>query len=638
MFLPDVRTVFVALVVAALVGGVAPTAALSQTSGQPSLSTPKQLKPFERARSRAKNGSKKHSVYRARSVDRSLNGIQVNRLGAVDADAAGILSDSEGGFGVNLWKGSRLAFIKRLLDEHPERVRSRVMRELLRRVLLSAATPPKGSNGTAFTAIRLETLMAMGEYEASLELLEIIPKKNREAAFGKLEVELHLITGKTVQACATVAREITRRKEAFWQKALIYCQILAGETSKAEFGLALLQETETVNPTFLALAEGMINGEPKLPKVINDISLLHLAMLRMAKLVLPLPTARRYPAALISIAKDSTAMDRLEALEIAAEDGLMTGDTLREQYMAALPTAGSENVSNAEDEVLDSLSRAWLFGEAMRAKIPVAKAEALDRVMKSAREAELLGGVARLFEPLTNTLTPESDLLWVAPAVFRMQVLAGQQERAAAWLALAQRSAALSPDDSAINKDLTPLGTIMELSQQASRKPPPLDDLSADQKILYLSLFHQLGGEVPLNFLETLIYRSEQPPPLPDPVLWQLMTRLNDEQLSSQAYAESKAPSVHRAAANNTGESLARESGAPTVIAQTLRPSSGVEASDQLPRLGERILMMLVVMGDRPLGDLNPIIISEIVYGLQQAGLSLEAHNLAMEVAVNAGL
>ena len=48
--------------------------------------------------------------------------------------------------------------------------------------------------------------------------------------------------------------------------------------------------------------------------------------------------------------------------------------------------------------------------------------------------------------------------------------------------------------------------------------------------------------------------------------------------------------------------------------------------------------MMLVVMGDRPLSDLNPIIISEIIHGLQQAGLSLEARNLAMEVAVNAGL
>ena len=73
-------------------------------------------------------------------------------------------------------------------------------------------------------------------------------------------------------------------------------------------------------------------------------------------------------------------------------------------------------------------------------------------------------------------------------------------------------------------------------------------------------------------------------------------------------------------------------------MAQTLRPSSGVEPSDQLPRIGERILMMLVVMGDRPLSDLNPIIISEIINGLQQAGLSLEARNLAMEVAVNAGL
>ena len=106
--------------------------------------------------------------YRARSVGRPLTGIQINRLAAVDVDAVGVLSDSQGGFGTNLWNGSQLVFIKRLLAEHPERVRSHVMRGLLRRVLLSAATPPEGAEGTAFTAARLESLMAMGEYKASL--------------------------------------------------------------------------------------------------------------------------------------------------------------------------------------------------------------------------------------------------------------------------------------------------------------------------------------------------------------------------------------------------------------------------------------------------------------------------------------
>ncbi len=635
MFVPHVRKVALAVITAALVGGVAPTTALSQTGGPATLSTPKQLKPSERVQTRSAKGTVSNSSYRARSVGRSLSGIQVNSLGAVDADAVGILSGSQGGFGRDLWKGSRLVFIKRLLAEHPERVRSRVMRELLRRVLLSAATPPKGAKDAAFTEVRLETLMAMGEYKASLELLEIIPKKNREEAFLKPEVKLRLVTGKAVKACAMVGREVTRQKDAFWQKALIYCQILAGEISKAEFGLTLLQETETVNPTFLALAEGMINGEPKLPEGIKDISLLHSAMLQTAKLVLPLATARRYPAALMSIANDRAAVDHLDALEIAADEGFLSGTTLRERYMAALPVAGTAIDTDGGNEDLGARGRAWLFGEASRAKIPVAKAEALARVKVSAREVERLGGVARLFAPVTNTLTPANDLLWVAPAVFRMQILTGQQEKAAAWLALARRNSAISPDANAIYQGLNPLGTIMQVSNQASRKPPPLDDLSADQKILYLSLFHQLGGEVSLKLLETLIYRSEQPAPLPDPVLWQRMTRLNDLKLNSGGHAVIESLSTQGSAAIASDDNPKQKT---TVLAQSLTPLSDVGAINKLPRLGERILMMLVVMGNRPLGDLNPIIISEIVYGLKQAGLAAEARNLALEVAVSAGL
>ena len=53
--------------------------------------------------------------------------------------------------------------------------------------------------------------------------------------------------------------------------------------------------------------------------------------------------------------------------------------------------------------------------------------------MESASEAGRLGGVARLFEPVVNTLTPENDLLWAAPAAFRMQILTGEHKRAAAW-------------------------------------------------------------------------------------------------------------------------------------------------------------------------------------------------------------
>jgi hypothetical protein len=282
-------------------------------------------------------------------------------------------------------------------------------------------------------------------------------------------------------------------------------------------------------------------------------------MLQAARLALPLATARRYPAALMTIARNPVAADRFDALEIAAEEGFLTGVTLRERYIAALPSAKTLANTAAGAEVLGALDRAWLYGEASRAKIPVAKAEALRRVMGSALEAERPGGVARIFAPVVNTLKPVNDLLWVAPAVFRMQVLTGQQERAAAWLALARRNAAISEDASVIYQNLIPLGTIMQVSHEASRKPPPLDDLSADQKIIYLSLFHQLGGDVSLELLESLIYRSERPTPLPDPILWQRMRRLNDQKVKPKVRATTEAPALQPTAGVNPAQKVSEQ-------------------------------------------------------------------------------
>ena len=636
MFVSHNKRIVFALIAAAFAGGLGQPVALSQTSGSSSLSKPKQLKPFEPARNRSAKNTQSGVTYRGLAAGKPPAGIQINRLSAVNADAAGVLSESEGGFGANLWKGSQLSFIKLLLAEHPERVRSHVMRRLMRRVLLSASTPPKGAEGSVFTTVRLKALMAMGEYSAGLALLRAIPRKSRESALRAAEVELRLVTGNVVEACGTVGVEVTRRQEAFWQKAFIYCHILAGEKSKAELGLTLLQETETADSTFVTLAEGMINGKPKLPEVITDISLLHLAMLRTANLTLPLPTARKYPAALMTIVKSPAAAKRLDALEIAAEEGLLTGVNLHERYLTALAGLEPAADANAGEKELDSLDRAWLYGEAFRAKIPVAKAEALGLVMASARKAERLGGVARLFAPVVNALTPENNLLWVAPAAFRMQVLTGQQKRAANWFALARRNAAISSDASVIYREMLPLGAMLNLGRKAESKPPPLDDLSADQQILYLSLFHQLGGEVPLGLLENLIYRSKRATPFPDPALWLRLMQLSDLRVSPRAGPDSKSRSVHRAA--NHGGITSGRFVQPTAMAQALASPSGEESPIELPRLGERILLMLVIMGDQPLDDLNPIIISGIVHGLKQAGLVAEAQDLALEVAVNAGL
>ncbi|MDH3702724.1 MAG: hypothetical protein OEU46_15555, partial [Alphaproteobacteria bacterium] len=53
------------------------------------------------------------------SVSPSLPAIQIENLGRVDADSIGILDESKGGFGPDMWRGTPRALIERLLPRLP---------------------------------------------------------------------------------------------------------------------------------------------------------------------------------------------------------------------------------------------------------------------------------------------------------------------------------------------------------------------------------------------------------------------------------------------------------------------------------------------------------------------------------------
>ncbi len=602
-----------------------------------SISAPQQLKPEARNERSNTADRYRYDGYRAKSIDRSPENIQVNPLGDVDVNALGLLDQRDGGFGVNLWKGSHFSFIGELLVDDGLRGRSIVMRQLLRRLLLTGAIPPKGSRGLEFIVMRLKALMAMGDFNAALDLLRSIPKQNRSVLLRKLEMELHLVTDNSIDACAMVATEVTHRPDTFWQKALVYCELLVGKTSRAELGLSLLQEDEIGDATFLELAQGIINGQSKLPDVVDNFDALTLAMLKLAKLKVPLARARRYPAALIEVTADTGALKHLDAIEIAADLGVLADSELRKRYLAALPS--SDEITDLKEGAITSLDRARLYLQAVGTKIPMARAEALERVMRSASGEGRLGGVARLFSPVIKSLAPENDLLWIAPLAFRISLLSGLWDSADSWLSLARRNAAFSPDASAIFQGLELLGILMQRDVSSFPKLAAMEKLTADQNILYISLFQALGGEVPEKFLETLVYKSEQLSPLPDPILWKKLTRWNylyngkgDATISKVSSLQSITKVI------STTESGNKDLASPLGNNDLAATIDVTPEDPRLDRLGEQILVMLAAFGDQPLSALSPLVIAEVVRGLKRLGLQAEAHGLAMEAAINAGL
>src|SRR5690606_8899123 len=103
-------------------------------------------------------------------------------LRAPDANGIGLLDDAKGGFGLDMWEGTNPLLVQRLMPALPVAVPSPTARSLQRRLLLSITAPPVPPEGERQTPIpllklRADKLMSMGETEALLQLLEIVPSR-----------------------------------------------------------------------------------------------------------------------------------------------------------------------------------------------------------------------------------------------------------------------------------------------------------------------------------------------------------------------------------------------------------------------------------------------------------------------------
>src|SRR5512143_1933409 len=89
-----------------------------------------------------------------------------------DARPTGFLTARTGGMPADAWNGSSLATAKRLVTALPDAPRSRALRDLQFRVLVSELTPPApdGSPPPSLFTRKVQKLAAMGEGESLNEM------------------------------------------------------------------------------------------------------------------------------------------------------------------------------------------------------------------------------------------------------------------------------------------------------------------------------------------------------------------------------------------------------------------------------------------------------------------------------------
>lgn len=523
----------------------------------------------------------------------------------IDVDAVGLVQETDNALPADLWKGSTRGVVDRLLSELPVPIHSPTAHNLAVRVLTASGPSPSASEGAApggFVAARAERLLALGDVTAATALAGAVPRAEADERLSRVLLDGLLAAYDTTGTCQLVRRQIGRFDTPYWQKALIFCQALAGEQARAQLGLSMLRDSGADNddPIFVHLVDALL-GDQRPIRELTRPTPLHLAMMNAARQQIPASAVSNAdPLTLRMIAQSPNVAPevRLEAAERAEAVGALSTEALVQALEAA--SFKPEELANAlslAEKAARPRAHAAIYRAAKAQPAGIGRAEALHRGWQISRARGFYPGTVRTTLALLTELSPTRELAWFAHDAGRALLLAGRVEEASRWYELAREEAAAGARTEQSEILLWPL---MRLAGADVTPPDPkalaawcatqekLDaGKAAERTALLVALFEGLGDATDGSLMALLLSGDLRPQSvlMPHPALW-----------------------------------LGREGAA----------SAG--------RLGETVLFVLATLGTDGLGGLTPHTLVALLQALRTVGLEGEARALALEAAITAGL
>lgn len=518
----------------------------------------------------------------------SSGSIEVDPLDAVGTDYAGSLDSGSGGFGAGMWRGTDRVKVVRLLPLLRPTT-SPVLGDLTRRLLLSNAAAPAGQGGSGnLLALRARLLSDMGLAGEALGLLRQLPVDQLDAATARQLTELAWRTGDLDGGCATALESLGKIEvDGFWQKAAIFCQLRAGQTTEAELGLDVLRELGDSDEAFYALADllaGAATSEiPPLPLV----SPLYLALVRAANVPLPKIAGAEPPPlmqALVAESPQAPIEARLGAAETASAVGLLSPQNLVAVYTAEPEDPGLlDTALDLPDLGTTPATRAILYQATARAGLPQQRVRFIERALAAGPADPSYWSLLPLYAPMLAEMPASPELTSFAAEAARHLCAAGFLREAAPWLAIATQPAA------------------------------PSADLPGLQALAYLA------GSGPAPLIEGLL-----PPPA--------------DARGARLRAIFAALDESLPAASEDATASLSSAGAPAMPQQNLNLWLDLGDAAAKGRVGETVLLSLAGLAQSGLAAAEPQWLFRAVQSLERVGLDADARRLAVEAAIANGL
>lgn len=519
-------------------------------------------------------------------------------LRPLDAGTAGILDSANGGLPSSLWMGSTRKSVDPLIVSiAPARLPT--LRDATRRALASGGTPPAKEGDEAlpdFAGLRARGLLRLGDAEGARQLAERVTRSQPEEISRGVIRDAQLLATDPAPGCAYVREQIADIPDPAanpdWYRALIACQTIAGDATRAQLGLTMLREQNVDEDDWLDRLIAFMGGARRaLDGGRAELRAHHVPLFAAAKSA---PPATAYPTAspeiLASIARNPAfpLEARLRAAEPAVAASALEGKDLAALYDAVTPTAreSTDPLAFAERET-GPRGRAALFKALQGHPAGPDRAQLLARALPVVdRRGATTGAALRLaVMELAAAIAPTRESAPQAGAIARVLLTDGHIAEAMRW------------------HDLVRAGSGNE---QIGALLAPL-------------IF--LGGGVDRNFASGEALRAwRQAQQATEPTRAGARTRLLGELLEALGMQSTEL----------AGAGPGQPVSAP---AQLIR----LERAASQRHVGEAILLASAVLADPALRD-NPTAIGAVVRALREIGLAREARAVALEAALAAGL
>ncbi len=361
--------------------------------------------------------------------------VTVSGLTAIDPSAGGLLASGSGGFNSNLWAGSPRSAIVSRLTQLPSAPNSPAMQSLLRRLLLTAATPPEGAappEEPSLLALRVSKLVANGWIGEAEALASRSPRDDSYAR--QVWAESLLLQGREGDACGDATSLRQSANDPYWLKLRVLCYILQDDTQAATLTLDVMRERSVADDAFFALATALTEGGTPQVTALPAPSGIHLALLRRANKAPPAAIAGWVPATNLLSQASGDANVRLAAAERAAVAGLLPADQLRAIYDAEQFTPDQlDDPEESAAKLPPPRANALYYQSIAKRTLPAARAAAFAAALQRAESQNRFALFAEVTSDVALQIKPSPQTAWLAPYIARVLFYTGNDKAAEQW-------------------------------------------------------------------------------------------------------------------------------------------------------------------------------------------------------------